>query len=162
MSGFISSDGSALSGALNPSSVGQALQVDGSGNLKVTTGSGNIVTVIRAAATVLNQASASQTTSGNSADLTVGSYAELTVDCNITAVSGTLPTVQFFLDRKGSDTIYYPVWQSVTVISAGQVSTSIGAGMSIAQGFGNIVRLRWVIGGSGGPSVTFSASIVGK
>src|SRR6266700_2343058 len=40
MSGFIASDGSSIAGALNPSNLGQALQVDAAGNLKVTTGTG--------------------------------------------------------------------------------------------------------------------------
>src|SRR6266700_650039 len=40
MTGFMSADGSSLIGALNPSNVGQALQVDSNGNLKVTGGGG--------------------------------------------------------------------------------------------------------------------------
>jgi hypothetical protein len=129
--------------------------VDATGNLKVTAGGGG-------AATVLNQASATQTANGNSADLSVGQYTELTVDCNITAVTGVNPTLQFFLDRKGADNVYYPIWQSLTFTAIGQVSTSIGSGMSIAQGFGSTVRLRWVIGGGGGQSFIFSSSIIGK
>ena len=155
MTGFINSDGSALVGALNPSNIGQALQVDAAGNLKVTPGGGG-------ASTVLNQASAAQTANGNSADLSVGQYTELTIDCNITAVAGVNPTLQFFLDRKGADNVYYPIWQSVTVVATGQLSTSIGAGMSIAQGFGSTVRLRWIISGGSGQSFTFSTSIIGK
>ncbi len=155
MSSFIDADGSALVGALNPANIGQALQVDAAGNLKVTSGGGG-------AATVLNQASAAQTTSGNSADLAVGQFIELTVDTNITAVAGTNPTLQMFVDRKGADGIYYPIWQSITCTSAPtQLSTSIGAGMSIAQGFGSVVRLRWVIGGTNA-SWTFSCSMIGK
>jgi Pectate lyase superfamily protein len=38
MSGYLNSDGSGLVGALNPSLVGQALQVDAAGNLKVALG----------------------------------------------------------------------------------------------------------------------------
>jgi hypothetical protein len=110
---------------------------------------------------VLNQASGAQTASGNSADLSVGQYTELAVDANITAVVGVNPTLQFFLDRKGADNVYYPIWQSITFTATGQVSTSVGAGMSIAQSFGATVRLRWVIGGTT-PSWTFSGSIVGK
>jgi hypothetical protein len=155
MSNFVNADGSALIGALNPTNIGQALQVDAVGNLKVTSGGGG-------AATVLNQASAAQTASGNSADLVVGQFIELAVDCNVTAVSGTNPTLQIFLERKGADGVYYPVWQSITITSAStQLCTSIGAGMSIAQGFGSTVRLRWVIGGTNA-SWTFSCSIVGK
>jgi hypothetical protein len=158
MSNFVNGDGSALFGGLNPAGVGQALQVDGSGNLKISGGGGGSG---RSAATVLNQASAAQTTNGNSADLAVGSYAELTVDVNITSVSGTSPTLQMFVDRKGADGVYYPIWQSMTISAATAVSTTIGAGMSIAQGFGALVRLRWVIGGTSA-SITFSGSLIGK
>ena len=126
MSSYLNSDGSGLVGALNPNSVGQALQVDAAGNLKVTPGGGG-------AATSLNQALAAQTVNGNSADLAVGQFTELTIDCNITAVAGINPTLQFFLDRKGADAVYYPIWQSVTFTTTGQVSTSVGAGMTIAQ-----------------------------
>jgi hypothetical protein len=161
MSGFIDSDGSALIGGINPTGVGQALLVDEAGNLKVVTASSQTINLIRAAAIVLNQTLAAQTASGNSLDLSVSSYVELIVDCNIAAVVGTDPILQFFLDRKGADSIYYPIWQSVTFTGTGQTSTSVGAGMSIAQGFGSTVRLRWVIGGSGA-SFTFSSSIIGK
>jgi hypothetical protein len=40
MTGYVNSDGSGLIGALNPSNQGQALQLDSSGNLKVTGGGG--------------------------------------------------------------------------------------------------------------------------
>jgi hypothetical protein len=159
MSNFVNTDGSALFGGLNPAGVGQALQVDGAGNLKVSGGSSGGGG--RSAATILNQASAAQSASGNSADLMVGSYAELTVDVNVTSLSGTGASVQVFVDRKGADGVYYAIWQSVTISAAMAVSTTIGAGMSIAQGFGTMVRLRWVISGTGA-SVTFSGSMIGK
>ncbi|HEY4385615.1 MAG TPA: hypothetical protein VGN34_14240, partial [Ktedonobacteraceae bacterium] len=41
MTGYMNADGSALIGGLNPSNQGQALQLDGSGNLKVTGGGGS-------------------------------------------------------------------------------------------------------------------------
>lgn len=113
-------------------------------------------------AQVYLRASAAATTTGNSGDLTVDSFAELAVDANITAVSGTSPTIVFALDRKGADGIYYPIWTSSTVsTSPTQVSNSIGSGFSTNQSFGNVVRFRWTIGGTS-PSWTFSVSILGK
>lgn len=155
MTGFMNNDGSALVGALNPSSVGQALQVDGSGNLKVTNGGGG-------AATLLNQASAIQSANGNSADLNVSALRELAVDANVTALTGTNPTVQFFVDRKGADGVYYQIWSSSSVNAVGTVSDSIGPGMNKNQSLGSMVRFRWVIGGTGGPTVTFSVSLIAK
>jgi hypothetical protein len=155
MTGFIDSDGSGLVGALNPSNVGQALQVDAAGNLKVTNGGGG-------AMTLLNQASAVQNASGNSSDLNVSAFKELAIDANVTALTGTNPTVQFFIDRKGADGVYYQIWNSASISAVGAVSDSVGPGLNKAQSLGSIVRFRWVIGGSGSPTVTFSASLVAK
>jgi hypothetical protein len=119
----------------------------------------------RLALAVLNQTSAAQTTSGTSADLAVGPYAEIAIDLTITADSGTGQTIQFFWDRKGADGNYYPLWQSnqlaSTISTPYQISTSIGAGMAYNQSLGSTGRLRWVIAGTT-PSWTFSASVVGK
>lgn len=115
----------------------------------------------RAATTVLNQASAAQTASGNSADLAVGPFTELAIDANITAVSGTSPTLQLFIDRKGADGIYYQIWNSASVNAVTTVSDSIGPGLNKNQSIGSTIRLRWSIGGTS-PSFTFSASIICK
>ncbi|SRR6266699_6459131 len=144
---------------------GTGLTAAQSSSITNTDGSSNVsapLTLHRAPGTVLNQASAAQTANGNSADLAVGPYTEVSVDVNITVVSGTAPTLTLFVDRKGLDGIYYPLWQTnaaITVVS--QTSTSIGSGCVIAQSLGNTIRLRWVVTGTS-PSFTFSASIVGK
>ena len=153
MTGFIASDGSELVGALNPASIGQALQVDASGNLKVTNGGGG-------ASTLLNQASAAQNANGNSIDLSVAAFAQLAVDANVTALTGTNPTIQFFVDRKGADGIYYQIWSSASINAIGATSDSIGPGLNKAQSLGSTIRLRWTIGGTASPTVTFSASLI--
>lgn len=107
------------------------------------------------------RASAAATSTNNSGDLAVGSYTELAIDVNITAASGTTPTMQLFMDRKGSDSVYYPIWQSVSITAVTSISTSVGSGMSIAQSLGSTIRLRWVIAGTT-PSFTFSASLLAK
>jgi len=43
---------------------------------------------------LLNQASAAQTASGNSAALATTGVEKLAVDCNVTAVSGTSPSIE--------------------------------------------------------------------
>lgn len=92
----------------------------------------------------------------------VGPFAELAVDINLTVKAGTSPTIQFFIDRIGADTVAYNTWSSSVVSAVGQVSTSIGSGFSTAQSFGSTIQLRWIIGGSATPSWTFSVSIIGK
>ncbi len=113
------------------------------------------------ATTIYNLASALQTTTPfTSSDFTVGSYTALAVDINITGNQGSSPTIQYFVDRKGADGIYYPIWQSISLSSSStSVSTSIGIGVAINQSIGAIVRFRWTIGGSSTPGFTFSVSI---
>lgn len=113
------------------------------------------------AATTVYTSSGALTATGDSGDLTVSSYSELSLDCNISAVSGSSPTLQLFVDRKGADNTYYPIWQSASIGATTKVSTSIGAGLAYNQGFGSTIKLRWVIGGSS-PSFTASFSIIGK
>lgn len=115
------------------------------------------------AQTVYIQTSQLITTSNNSGILSVGSFAELAIDINLTSRQGTSPTIQFFIDRLGVDGIYYPIWQSaVQSTTPAQVSTSIGAGLAISQSSGGTVQFRWVIGGSSSPGYVYSVSLIGK
>jgi hypothetical protein len=116
----------------------------------------------RSAVAVYSLASAAQTANGNSGDLTVGPYTEISIDINITANSGTSQTLQFFWERKGADGIYYALWQTNVITTTNQaLSTSVGAGMAYNQSLGATGRLRWVITGTT-PSYTFSANVQGK
>lgn len=130
----------------------------------VTDGNGNTSAAVAAGwftKDVYARASAAATTSGNSGDLAVDSFSELALDINITSVSGTSPTVQYFFERKGNDGNYYQLYSSSVISTTQAISTSIGAGMTISTSFGTTARLRWVITGTT-PSFTFSASIIGK
>lgn len=131
----------------------------------VTLGTGtNIIGAVNAQAsgiTVFNLASLAQTANGNSGDLSVSTLREIAVDVNISAVSGTAPTLNLYIDRKGADGIYYPIYASAQITAVGVVSTSLGIGASTPQSLGSTIRLRWVIGGTA-PSFIFSASIIGK
>src|SRR5262249_7051456 len=91
--------------------------------------------------TVLSQGSAAQTVSGDFGDLDVSSCAQIALDINITAISGTGATITFYVDRKGADGIYYPIWQSSTRNATGQVSTAIGPGAGYAESLGATIRL---------------------
>lgn len=117
-----------------------------------------------ATGTVLLLVSTAYTAGGTNGPLVVGPYAELAVDVNITAKTGTTPTIQFFVDRIGADSIAYNIWSSNVVNNTAptQVSTSIGSGFSTNQSFGSTIQFRWVIGGSASPGYTYSVSIIGK
>jgi hypothetical protein len=117
---------------------------------------------VRDCTTVLTQASAAQTANGNASGLAVGAFTEIAIDANITAITGTSPTIQFFIDRLGADgATYFNIWSSSAISAVSALSTSIGAGLAVTQSFGSIIRFRWVVGGTS-PSFTFSASIIGK
>lgn len=112
-------------------------------------------------ANVYARVSAAATSSNNSGDLAVDSFSELALDINITAVSGTTPTIQYIMERKGNDGNYYQIYASASINSNQAISTSLGAGMAQSVSFGTTARLRWIIGGTT-PSFTFSVSIIGK
>lgn len=112
-------------------------------------------------ATILDLASTAYTASGNSGPLQTGPLYTLAVDVNVTATSGTSPTLTLFLDRLGADGNWYPIWSPTAVTAAGVVSTSVGPGCATAEVPTNNIRLRWVLGGTS-PSFTFSASIIGR
>ncbi len=143
----------------------QDVQVDSSGNPIFVLGNGpnTIGTVIveKSSTVVLNQPSTAQTASGNSANLSVQQLSELAVDVNVTAVAGTSPTLNLYIDRLGADGVWYNIWSGTQITAISVQSTSIGAGCITNQSFGSTIRFRWVLGGTT-PSFTFSASIVGK
>jgi len=115
------------------------------------------------AQTVYTQASQLITASGNSGPLSVGNFAELALDINITGKQGTSPTIQFFIDRLGVDGVYYNVWSSSSISTTPTtISQSIGAGLTLASSFGGTIEFRWVIGGSSTPGFTCSISLIGK
>lgn len=137
--------------------------VDTDGNSLTTT---NPLSVSFAAstATVLNQASAAQTGSGSTGSLSVGAYKELSVDVNVTALTGgTSPSIVFSFQRLGADGIWYTIYTGTAITAAGAQSTTIGVGAVTNSGFGGTVRLVWTFAGTIiATSITFSASIIGK
>jgi Predicted solute binding protein len=103
------------------------------------------------------------TASGNSGPLTVGNLGEISLDINITSNQGTSPTIQFYIERLGSDGVYYPIYDSTSISVAPTVKcVSTGAGLGSAASFAGTIRVRWVIGGSAGPGWIYSLSLVGK
>ena len=111
--------------------------------------------------TLLNLPSAAQTASGVSAGLLVRQSPTIAVDINVSAVSGTTPTLNLFVERLGADGVWYTLWNPTQITAVGTASTSIGPGCAIAAVLTNQVRLRWVLGGTT-PSFTFSASIIAR
>lgn len=119
------------------------------------------VTSVLSGTDVYTLPSTTETVGSTSANLSVGSLRELALDINVTAISGTTPTLNAYLDRLGSDGEWYTIWSGAQITAVGTQSTSIGAGLADNASFGSTCRFRYVIGGTT-PSVTFSVSIQGK
>ena len=123
---------------------------------------GRVITAQQAStATLYTLASQTTSTNADSGSLDVTKYRETLVLCNITAATGTTPTIQFFVESLGSDGIWYAIYSSSTINGVATVVKSIGSGQSSATSLGNTIRLRWAITGTT-PSFTFSASIIAK
>lgn len=97
--------------------------------------------------------SGAKTASGNTADIEVGRFIAGEVCLDVTAVSGTTPTLDFYLEGKNQLSGKYKVIWSQTGISA------VGTFWSptITTLAFRYIRARWVVGGSA-PSFTFSVS----
>lgn len=116
---------------------------------------------------------AAETASGSSTPVAVGSFRELLLLINITAVTGTTPTLQFFFETSDDGGVtWYQLNTSTSYTSVGQSGFSFGAGVSgggsgsaatqaTALPLGDTFRVRWIIGGTT-PSFTFKATAIGK
>lgn len=119
--------------------------------------------------------SAAETISGSTVNLDVSTFEELGIYVNVTAASGTTPTISFYvdgLDASGN-------WQPLMQLNAGgawtgvtQALAHLGRGISLAGAtvgthvyanltFPSTIRIRWTITGTS-PSFTFSVALSGK
>lgn len=103
------------------------------------------------------QPSTTVTTNGQSADLTVGGYRELTLFVNVTNVTGTSPTLNIVLLSKDPVSgVYAPIDTSMPQITAPGMYT-----LSKSGGLGSIIAVGWTVGGTS-PSFEFSVGGVLK
>ncbi|MEM4484167.1 MAG: hypothetical protein QXS19_09635 [Candidatus Methanomethylicia archaeon] len=100
--------------------------------------------------------SSARTTNGTTEDIDVGRflYAEICID--VTAVSGTNPTLSVYIEGKDRYTGKYKTLLNFENISS--VQTLWGTITMLAF---TLVRVRWTISGTS-PSFTFSVSMEGK
>lgn len=122
--------------------------------------------------------SAAQTATGNSAPFNVPNLKELSVYVDVTAQSGTTPTLTVWLQSSPDDGVtWYDETNLISILNndgsktAGSTTANnrnildVGAttGRSVADYtvFGRTIRARWFIAGTT-PSYTFSVRAVGK
>jgi hypothetical protein len=100
--------------------------------------------------------------SGDSGPLHVPAFNTLSLGVNVTAKTGTNPTLNLSLDQLGADGVWYSLYAPTQLTDVGVVTQTIGPRMETTKMFGSIVRLSWVVGGTATPKFTFTASILGK
>lgn len=96
--------------------------------------------------------SSAETTSGYSTDINISHILHAAVCVDVTAVSGTSPTLDLYLE--GKDTLsgkYNTIWNPAQITSVTTVWKEL---TDLPYKY---IRLRWVIGGTN-PSFTFSAA----
>jgi hypothetical protein len=90
------------------------------------------------------------TTNGNTADIDVSLYSVVEIEVKVTAVSGTTPTLDVYIEGKFEATGDYKVLASQTGI------TSTGVWFLVVNLLVfRFIRVRWVVGGTT-PSFTFT------
>jgi hypothetical protein len=100
--------------------------------------------------------SGARTSSGNTADIDVGRFICAEICLDVTAVSGTSPSLDVYIEGKDQVSGKYKVLFSQTGINA--VGTWWFTITTLAFKY---IRVRWVISGTS-PSFTFSVGMEGK
>lgn len=121
-----------------------------------------------ASETLYELASAGQTTTFNSPDLSWDDFTHLGVVGRVTAVAGTSPTLVVSVQKKTPAGNYVTVLASASINAAADILLSVGPGCTPVANrtspdlLGNIGRVLFTIGGSAGQTVTFDCSVVGE
>ena len=100
--------------------------------------------------------SAARTSSGQSNGHNVAGFIEGRFLINVTAVSGTDPTLDCLAQFSWDNSTYYDTDESATQITAtGEYSIPV-------TNFGKYLRFDYTIGGTDTPTFTFTVDFVGK
>lgn len=109
--------------------------------------------------------------------INVGNATELLLINNITAISGTSPSLYIRLDvSDDGGTTFYSLFASDAINSVASWIYTIGAGFNAAAGysgpyatiryypssFGDTLRYSWQVAGTGGPTCTFKSTLIAK
>ncbi|MEV5944439.1 hypothetical protein [Streptomyces sp. NPDC051994] len=124
------------------------------------------VTTSTTTSTFITYLSGAQAVSNTGVSFSTAAVSGLAVDVTLTSFTGgTSPTVTFFVDRLGSDGVWYRLWTSAALNGAGVTSVQIGP-FPAATGIVTAVltgtaRFGWTSTGTP-TAITFSASVVGR
>ncbi|MGW7001425.1 hypothetical protein ACWGCW_01010 [Streptomyces sp. NPDC054933] len=139
---------------------------DLNGNLLRTSDLGDGTSSLHGVAMPITYVSQAQATSNLGASFATSAIEAIAVDITLTSFTGgSSPSVTFFVDRLGNDSVWYRTWTSSALTTATTVSQVIGpfpaaTGITTAVLTGT-ARFGW--SSSGSPTaITFSASVVGR
>lgn len=106
---------------------------------------------------------ANLTAAGQTVGLDVSELVELTIGIVVGAPGGTTPSLAFFLEWSPDDGGTWLLLNAPAAITAaGSVTLQAGAGVTAIGPFGYMVRLRWTVTGTAGPTFPVSAWLFGK
>lgn len=107
-------------------------------------------------------ASAALTANGQTPPINVPSSikrGELNV--NVTALSGTTPTLDIYVEGLDDNRVWFLIYHPTQITTVSDVSEGLGDGMQTAVSLPDVIRVRWVLGGTT-PSFTASISLTGQ
>ena len=100
--------------------------------------------------------SSAESASGNSSSMAIGNLVAGTLFVNVTAKSGTLPTLAVKVQHSPNDSDWYDVSGLTTNALNSVLATSVAP--NTLMPLADYVRVAWTIGGVG-PSFTFSVDL---
>ncbi|GLY55330.1 hypothetical protein [Lentzea sp. NBRC 102530] len=110
---------------------------------------------------MFTETATARTATGNGTALTLpDDVAELFVGIDITAVSGTTPTLVVQVQQQDANDVWQTLAATSSLNATGQATLHLPAGSFVLLGGGQ-ARIRWVIGGTT-PSFTFRVGIHGR
>lgn len=101
-------------------------------------------------------ASAAATATGQSSGIDLGRYIEAVAELNVTAASGTSPTLDVKFQTSDDDADWYDMDAAFA-----QITAAAKPAVLKMTNFGRYVRAVWTIGGTT-PSFTFTLKLVAK
>jgi hypothetical protein len=90
------------------------------------------------------------------------SVRRLEFNINVTALSGTTPSITVFVEGQDDNGVWYALYAPSAISTVSDTAQSIGPGMQTNTVIPETVRVRWTIGGSAVPTVTCTISLVGQ
>lgn len=137
---------------------------DGEDNLVTLTGGALSVTGTvqpLAATNVYFESSLAITASGTSANFATSNFTSLFASINVTAVSGTAPTLTVSLQMQDANANWFTLATTPTISANGIYVLAVGPGLINNYPIMNTARLSWTIGGTT-PSFTVQRGLQGK